>query len=150
MVKVTKRKKIAPLKIEKFCGIEYLIAENVPAYDGGKYGPVIDLDPKEMEILAATAIIENNYPIRGREVHLFRSVVDLSLERFAGIFGLSGAGVLKWERDPLKRLDLANEWMIRSFMAEKLNIKKQFKFSEAVRVEDARVRETLAIKYKAS
>ena len=147
---MAKKKKIYPIRLEKFCGIEYLIAENVPAYDDEKYGPIIALEPKEMEILAATAIIENNYPIRGREVHLFRSVVGLSLERFAGIFGLSGAGVLKWEKDPSKRLDLANEWMIRSYMAEKLNIKKQFVFSEAVKVEDSKLREFLSIRYKAS
>jgi DNA-binding transcriptional regulator YiaG len=145
-----KKKKTYPIRIEKFCGIEYLVAENVPAYDGGKYGPIIDLDPKEMEALAARAIIENNYPIRGLEVRLFRSVVDLSLERFAGIFGLSGAGILKWEKDPTKRLELANEWMIRSFMAEKLNIKKHFVFSDAIKIEDSKVREVLAIKYKAS
>lgn len=145
-----KQKKKHTLRIENFCGIEYLIAENVPAYEDEKYGPVIDMDPKEMEILAATAIVENNYPIRGREVHLFRSVVGLSLERFAGIFGLSGAGVLKWEKEPLKRLDLANEWMIRSFMAEKLNVKKQFVFSDAVKVEDSKVNQPYAIKLKAS
>lgn len=142
----TSKRKIHHIQIENFCGIEYLIAENVPTYEDEKYGPVIDMDTKEMEILAATAIVENNYPIRGREVHLFRSVVGLSLERFAGIFGLSGAGVLKWEKAPLKRLDLANEWMIRSFMAEKLNVKKQFVFSDAVKVEDAKVKQPYAIK----
>lgn len=145
-----KQKKKNTLRIENFCGIEYLIAENVPAYEDEKYGTVIDMDPKDMEILAATAIIENNYPIRGREVHLFRSVVGLSLERFAGIFGLSGAGVLKWEKEPMKRLDLANEWMIRSFMAEKLNVKKQFVFSDAVKVEDSKLKQTYAIKLRAS
>jgi len=147
---MAKKKKTYSIKVDNFCGIEYLVAENVPAYDDSKYGPIIALDPKEMEILAATAIIENNYPIRGREVHLFRSVVGLSLERFAGVFGLSGAGVLKWERNPTKRLDLANEWMIRSFMLEKLNVKKRFVFSDAIKLDESKLRETLAIKYKAS
>ncbi|KYG64827.1 hypothetical protein AZI86_11535 [Bdellovibrio bacteriovorus] len=138
------------IRIENFCGFEYLIAENVPAYEDKKYGTVINMDPADMEIIAATAIIENNYPIRGKEVHLFRSVLDLSLERFAGIFGLSGAGVLKWEKSPLKRLDLANEWMIRSFMSEKLNLKKQCLFSEAMKVEDSKVKQSHSIKLRAS
>ncbi len=147
---MNKKKKKRFIQIKNLCGIEYLTAENVPVYEDNEFGTVIDIDPRDMEILAATAIVENNYPIRGREVRLFRSVVGLSLERFGGIFGLSGAGVLKWEKNPTRRLDLANEWMIRSFMLEKLNVKKQFVFSDAMKVDDAKSKQPFSIKIKAS
>jgi DNA-binding transcriptional regulator YiaG len=147
---MAKKKKNHTIRIEKFCGFEYLVGENVPVYHDAKFGPIIELPPRDIEILAAKAIVENSYPIRGREIHLFRSVLDLSLERFAAQFSLSGAGVLKWERNPHKRLDLANEWMIRSFMAEKLGIKKQFIFSEATQIADSKSSQKLSIKLRAS
>jgi hypothetical protein len=126
------KKKIRYVSIPEFCGIEYLTAKNVPVFDS-KHGLVIDLDPQIMEQIAVKAVIEHGGPIRGREIHLFRSVLDLSMDRFGRLFDVSGPAILKWEKDPLKRLDMVTEFAVRMYMSEALKLSQSFSFTEAMR-----------------
>ena len=132
-------------ELPNFCGMEYLIAKNVPMYKT-KWGEVVDLDPKGMERIAAKAIIEKNYPIRGKEVHLFRSALDLSLERFARELDLSAAGVLKWERNTEGRLSLPNEIAVRLYVAEKLKVPLELKWSHFAKIQDDKIEEVTVLK----
>ncbi len=114
-------KKIYTAEIKNFLGIEYLVGKNVPVYDS-KFGQVIDLDPAFMEKAAAEAIIKSGAHLRGKEVKLIRSALDLSLEKFAGKLDLSAATVMKWERASETRLALTNEVAVKLFAAELLNV----------------------------
>lgn len=105
--------------LEHLCGIEYLTLENVPMYLDPTHGEVIDMKPKDLEILAAKAIIRHFLPIRGREVHLMRSAIGMSLEKFARLFDLSAGTVLNWERALDARLSIPNELAVRLCIAEK-------------------------------
>ena len=64
--------------VHKFCGLDYLTLKNCPVYLDKKYGEVIDLTAKEMEILAAEQIVKNMVPFRGIEISILRSALGLS------------------------------------------------------------------------
>lgn len=124
------KKKIYYKDVPKFLGFEYLIAKNVPMYDSVKFGPVIDLEPRAMEMMAAKAIISSGAPLRGKEVHLLRSAFDLSLEKFSRELDLSAATILKWEKASESFLSNPNEIAVRLFAAEKLGIELKLNYSE--------------------
>lgn len=124
------KKKIYYKNLENFCGFEYLILQDCPMYNHPEYGEVIDMPPQEMEMLAAKTIIQNKIPICGKEVKLLRSVLDLSLEKFAREFKVASSTVLKWERAVNERLSLPNEMVVRLFCAEKLSCQLSTYFSE--------------------
>lgn len=116
--------------IPEFLGFEYLTLKNAPI-KRTKHGDVIDLPDRQLELIAAKAIILNGIPLRGKEVKLLRSVLDLSLEKFARHLDLSAATILKWEKAPLEALSTPNELAARLFVAEMLHLSlPSNKFSE--------------------
>ncbi len=126
------KNKIYYINLENFCGLEYLTLQACPVYDHPEHGQVIDLLPVDMELLAARAVIQNMVPIRGKEVKLLRSALDLSLEKFAREFGVASSTVLKWERATSERLSLANEMVVRLFCAEKLSCQLSMHYSDLI------------------
>ena len=111
--------------------LEYIIFKNVPMKDSS-HGPIIDLPPDALDKLAASAIILERIPLRGKEVKFLRKVIGLSLERFAGKLGLSSGTVFHWEKAENDRLALVNEIAVRTFVAEELDIEISSKFSDLV------------------
>src|SRR3989344_1703583 len=126
------KKKLYFRDLENFCGFDYLILQDCPVYDHPKHGQIVDLPPHEMELLAAKSIIQNRVPIRGREIKLLRSVLDLSLEKFARDFKVASSTVLKWERAINERLSLPNEMVVRLFCAEKLSCQISAQYSDLI------------------
>jgi DNA-binding transcriptional regulator YiaG len=59
---------------------------------------MIDLPKGVIDKGIAFKLIEDRVPIRGAEVLFLRKALGLSLKDWADKFGLSAAGVLKWER----------------------------------------------------
>jgi DNA-binding transcriptional regulator YiaG len=122
------------IDLKNFCGLDYLTLLGCPVYDHPEYGQIIDLEPIEMEQLAAKTIIIEMLPIRGKEVKLMRSSLGLSLEKFAREFKISSSTVLKWERAVDERLSLANEIIVRLFVAEKLKCILSSDYSKLINV----------------
>jgi hypothetical protein len=117
--------------IEGYMDLNYVVLLDVPVRDS-KFGPIIDLDPAFVEKRIAEELITQRVPLRGREIQFLRKTLGLSLEKFANSFGYSAGGVLKWERDPEKRLDALTEAGLRSWFAEKFEVKLPGKFKELV------------------
>lgn len=95
-----------------------------------KSGGVIDFDHDRLERLVAKGILEGRVPIRGKELKLLRSVVRLSLNKFAHRMGLSYGAIFHWEKQEKERLNPVNEIAVRLLCAEELNIKLPGRFSE--------------------
>ena len=68
-------------------------------------------------------------PIRGAEVQFLRKSLDLSMEKFGRLLGLSAPAILKWERARIKRLAPINEVAVRALMAEHLSIEMKGRFT---------------------
>lgn len=120
-------------KIENYFGFDY-VNVTVPVRNT-KFGEVIDMDLAAIEKYVARQIISEQRPIHGLEVLFFRKTLGLSMGRFGAIFGLSGSAILKWEREPAKRLDAPNEIAVRSFVAEELGVPLVGSFSKMIGVE---------------
>lgn len=118
-------------RIKGIGGLDYITFLNVPMRES-KHGPVIDMDPFELERMAARAIIEGGTPLRGAEVRFLRKVLGLSLEKFAVRLGLVSGSVFKWEKAETTRLHPINEVAVRTFMAEQLKISLPGAFSKLV------------------
>jgi hypothetical protein len=80
----------------------------------------------------AFRLIEDRVPMRGAEVLFLRKTLGLSLKDWADNFGLSAAGVLKWERALDKRLAPVNEAAVRAFCAEELGVEFEGTWSELI------------------
>ncbi len=124
-------KKWKEKKLTNLTPLEYIIFKNVPMKDS-VHGPIIDLPPDILDKLAASAIILERIPLRGKEVKFLRKVIGLSLERFSGKLGLSSGTVFHWEKSENNRLALVNEVAVRTFVAEELEIKISSKFSDLI------------------
>lgn len=114
-----------------YYGMSYIHFKNVPMRDS-KFGPIIELDIRFLEELAARAIIEHRVPLRGLEVRFLRKTQGLSMERFAAKLGLTSGAVFKWERDPNQRLHPVNEAVVRAFFAEVLSVDLRGRLSELI------------------
>ncbi len=68
------------------------------------------------------------------------------LKNWAAEFGLTAAGVLKWERNSKTRLSKVNEAAIRSFCAEQLEIEISSEWSSLVANEKTPKKLSLTIK----
>jgi DNA-binding transcriptional regulator YiaG len=112
----------------KLCGLDYVYLENVPVRQT-KHGEVLDADLAVIEAEIAKEIVLQGIPIKGAEVRFLRKSLGLSMERFATPLGLSAPAILKWEREPQKRLHPTNEVAVRALMAERLNISVEGKFT---------------------
>jgi DNA-binding transcriptional regulator YiaG len=107
----------------------YVIVPVARADDGTEY---IDLPPNKVEKAIARKLIEARIPIRGCEVRFLRSALGMSLKDWGQQFGMSAAGVQKWEKQKFKRLAPANEAAVRSFCGEHLQIAVDGKWSMLV------------------
>lgn len=105
----------------KISGLDYVYVD-APVRkdeDGEEY---IDLPMGTIEKAIARKLIEARVPIRGIEVKFLRKTFGISLKEWAAEFGLSAAGVMKWEKSPATRLSKVNEAAVRALSAEKLGI----------------------------
>lgn len=107
--------------ISNFLGLEYLTITGVPMIENS-HGEFFDVDPLQLERIAAWVIITHELPIRGKELKLLRGALDLSLAKFARHFDKDAVTIRNWENSANTRLSIADELMIRLFMAKELNI----------------------------
>ncbi len=115
----------------RLCGLDYVyLIVPVLKLKGGE--EIIDLPMGVIDKGIAFKIIEDRVPIRGAEVLFLRKALGLSLKGWADKFGLSAAGVLKWERARDKRLAPVNEAAVRAFCAEHLGVELEGTWSELV------------------
>jgi DNA-binding transcriptional regulator YiaG len=105
---------------KNFMGLEYLNV-TLPVRQS-KSGEVVDLDPALIEREVARFLLEKPIAIRGKEAKLLRKILGLSMERFGRELDTSASAICKWEADPVKRIGISNEVMLRVFVAESLGI----------------------------
>ncbi len=117
--------------IEGIGSIDYIVFKNVPMRES-KFGPVVELSEKLMENIAAHAIIENRFPIRGKEVLFLRKSIGMSLAQFSEKLGLTAGAVQRWEKEENERLHTINEAAVRALVADALQIDISGKLSELV------------------
>ena len=87
----------------------------------------MDLALLERDI--AKEIVREGVPIRGAEVRFLRKSICSSMDQFGALLGLTAPAILKWEREPQKRLHPTHEVAVRALMAEKLNIAIEGRFT---------------------
>ena len=104
-----------------------------------KDGPVVDLRPLVLERLAARAFLQSQSAIRGSEVKVLRTALDLSLEKFARKLGLTSGAIFRWEKSPNQRLTPISEIAVRLLGAEEFGIDLSPKFSQLIGLDHVRV-----------
>jgi DNA-binding transcriptional regulator YiaG len=117
--------------VRGYFDLDYVVLIDIPVREG-KFGSVIAVDPAVLERQIARELILQRVPLRGKEITFLRKVIGLSLEKFGNAVGYTGSGVLKWEKDPERRLDKLGEAAMRSFFAEKLGVQISGWFNELV------------------
>ena len=133
----------------RLCGLDYVYLV-VPISKTKSGEEFIDLPMGVIDKGIAAAIIEDRVPIRGLEVAFLRKALGLSLKDWAGQFGLSAAGVLKWERAKSKRLAPVNEAAVRAYCAEHLGVEVAGTWSELVAENETPARVSVRLKGKAA
>jgi DNA-binding transcriptional regulator YiaG len=99
-----------------------ILIKNVPHNDSGAYGITIPFHVlAQCEKLAVEKIIENNFDFTDKEIHLFRSILKMSLKDFGLAFGVSDAAVAKWEKSG-SNIPLGQKALIKAFMRQKLGL----------------------------
>jgi DNA-binding transcriptional regulator YiaG len=110
------------MTIKKSFRMLTVLIKNVPRKDEGAYGLTITIqDLAQCKRLAANAIISNNFDYTDKEIHLFRSVLKMSLKEFGAAFDVSDAAVVKCEKKGSK-LPLGQKSLIKAFMRQKLGM----------------------------
>lgn len=115
--------------IDGWDGFGYLRLKGVPM-KRSKNGGVIDFDEGRLAKLITKKILESRVPIRGKELKLLRSVVRLSLNRFAYRLGLTYGAIFSWEKAERQRLAPINEIAVRLLCAEELGIELPGRYSD--------------------
>jgi len=115
----------------RLCGLDYVYLI-VPIMKLKSGEEMIDLPMGVIDKGIAFKIIEDRVPIRGAEAAFLRKALGLSLKVWSNKFGLSAAGVLKWERALEKRLAPVNEAAVRAFCAEILGVEIDGTWSELI------------------
>lgn len=110
-------------------GFSYVKLKNVPMKLTSK-GEVIDFDELKIKQLVARAIILSQTPINGRELKLLRSVVGLSMNKFAWALGISYGAIFHWEKNHNRQLNIINEVAVRLLCAELLGLQITGEFSK--------------------
>ncbi len=128
----------------QICGLDYVYVEAPVCKDsdGEEY---IDLPMGMIEKAIARKLIEARVPIRGLEVMFLRKTFGLSLKDWSAEFGLSAAGVMKWEKSPETRLSKVNEAAVRALSAEKLEMDIEGIWSNLVAKQDTPKRLSLKL-----
>ena len=96
----------------------------VPVEDS-PHGEYIACDYKKVEEEVLRTIIKENFPITGLEAKFIRHFFGMNMKDFGAIFGITNAGVCKWEKKKTA-LDLPNQIAIRAFSCEKLSVQTSF------------------------
>ncbi|MFC2075365.1 hypothetical protein ACFLRA_03745 [Bdellovibrionota bacterium] len=128
------------------CGLEYVYIVNAPMRKTPKGKTYIDLPMDVIDKAIAKKIITDQVPIRGVEVIFLRKTLEMTLNQWAKAFGLTAAGILKWERAKMKRLARVNEAAVRALCAEILKISLKGKWSELVASNETPKKLSLEIK----
>lgn len=121
----------------------YVAVPVARADDGTEY---IDLPTNVIERAIATKLIEARVPVRGAEVAFLRKALGLTLKAWGQQFGLSAAGVQKWEKARTKRLAPVNEAAVRAYCAERLEVQLEGTWSDLVAGDKVPKRLSLKIK----
>ena len=117
------------VKIEKFCGLEWVTITGVPCRDT-KFGNAIASRTLQMiEVKVARYIVENRVPIRGAEVKYLRKTFGFTLDKLGTELGFSSTAIFKWEKARDRQLERVNEVAMRVWAAEKLGIDIPARFS---------------------
>lgn len=107
-----------------FMNLNYVEIKHVPFIESERFGRGTDAAVlQKVEKMVGKAILSRRWPISGREVHFFRSIVGLSQKQLGAKLGYSDVAILKWERNKSKRLDPVNEVAFRALMAGLLGVK---------------------------
>lgn len=112
-------------------GFYYLRLKGVPMKRSKDIG-VIDFDSEKLARLVALEILKCQIPIKGRELKLLRSVVRLSLNRFAYRLGLTYGAIFSWEKAIKQRLSPINEIAVRLLCAEELGVEMSGRYSDLI------------------
>jgi len=109
--------------------LDYLTIKNVPhrKLQNGHIG-VEAFVLMRCEELAITAVICAPIPLRGKEVKFLRTAAGLSMKKLGEAFNLSDVAILKWEKEPNKRVSIPNEIALRIFFARHFNIELNWNF----------------------
>lgn len=129
----------------RLSGLSYVYV-SVPvarADDGTEY---IDLPTNVIERAIAVKLIEARVPVRGAEVAFLRKALGMSLKAWGQQFGLSPAGVQKWEKPKTKRLAPVNEAAVRACCAEVLGVPLDGTWSDLVAADKVPKRLSLKVK----
>ena len=124
----------------------YIVVPVERADDGTEY---IDLPPMVIERAIACKLIEARVPVKGCEARFLRSALGMTLKAWGRQFGMSAAGVLKWEKQKSKRLAPVNEAAVRSFCAEQLHVALDGKWSKLIAKDKAPKKLSLRIEQAA-
>jgi DNA-binding transcriptional regulator YiaG len=131
-------KKLTLKTLKGVGNLDYPEVHGVPMIEDDMHGEGIHAQVLgEVEQLVASEIIAQRLPLRGAEVAFLRKSLGLSRLEFAKGLGLSDVAVLKWERDPKKRLALINEVAVRAYFAPKFKVKLAGAIDDLVGIESA-------------
>lgn len=128
----------------RLCGLDYVYVK-APVRKDEDDEEYIDLPMGTIEEAIATKLIEARVPIRGLEVMFLRKTFGMSLKDWSAEFGLSAAGVMKWEKAPKTRLSKVNEAAVRALSAEKLGMDIDGVWSNLVAKQDTPKRLSLKL-----
>ena len=102
-------------------GFSYLRLKGVPM-KRSKNGGLIDFDTSKLEKLVAQGILQNQVPLRGKELRLLRSATRLSMNKFAQKLGITNTAIYHWEKAEKQRLMIINEIAVKLLCAEELGV----------------------------
>jgi hypothetical protein len=133
----------------RLCGLDYiyLVVPVVKTRNGDEY---LDLPMGVIDRAIAVRLIEARVPIHGAEVAFLRKSLGFSLKGWANLFGLSAAGVLKWEKSRETRLAPVNEAAVRALCAERLGVRVDGTWSALVAEDEPPVKVLVNLKRAAA
>ena len=106
---------------EKSYQVLNVLIKGVPFENKGIYGDTFSFEVlTQCEKIAVLEIIKNDFDITSKEIHLFRSALNMSLKEFGLQFGVTDVAILKWERNA--RIALGQKVLIKAFMRQKLGL----------------------------
>lgn len=105
-----------------FMGLNYIDLRNVPSVKSDSGSAIHAASLQQLERQVAEALLEYRVPIRGLEIRFMRQSFGLSLKEFGKALELSDVAILKWEKQPMKRVSLVNEIAVRAWISAQLKL----------------------------